>query len=414
MKDFCSSHETGLISLNQAITEIEQAITPITAQEMLPISKAMGRVMASPVSAPMDIPPERTASMDGYACSGADLCEGCEKSLKIVGVSWAGKPFDGILEKGQCIRIFTGAVVPNGFDSVVMQEQVIADGDNIVFPATIQSKQHIRPAGGDIQQGKELLAAGKILTAADCALLASAGVYEVNVKRKIRVAFFSTGDELRSVGSSLQSGQIFDSNRYSLANLLDCKNFSVSDLGVIKDDKELLEQVFLRAAENHDVIITTGGASVGDADHVHEILNRCGQVNFWKIAMKPGKPLIFGKIGQSLLFGLPGNPVSVVIIFQKIVLPALQRLSGAASTRALKIKALCESTLKKAPGRQEFQRGVLRQTESGEFIVKAPSQQDSHHLSALSKANCYIVLPADCAGVNAGEPVIVEPFSNEI
>lgn len=414
MKDFCSSHETGLISLNQAITEIEQAITPITAQEMLPISKAMGRVMASPVSAPMDIPPERTASMDGYACSGADLCEGYEKSLKMVGVSWAGKPFDGILEKGQCIRIFTGAVVPNGIDSVVMQEQVIADGDNIVFPATIQSKQHIRPAGGDIQQGKELLAAGKILTAADCALLASAGVYEVNVKRKIRVAFFSTGDELRSVGSSLQSGQIFDSNRYSLANLLDCKNFSVSDLGVIKDDKELLEQVFLRAAENHDVIITTGGASVGDADHVHEILNRCGQVNFWKIAMKPGKPLIFGKIGQSLLFGLPGNPVSVVIIFQKIVLPALQRLSGAASTRALKIKALCESTLKKAPGRQEFQRGVLRQTESGEFIVKAPSQQDSHHLSALSKANCYIVLPADCAGVNAGEPVIVEPFSNEI
>lgn len=414
MKDHCSINTTGVLTLDQAIAKIEQAISPITARETLPLRKATGRILAQAILSPMAIPPERIASMDGYACNSEDLRTGQSARLTQVGTSWAGKPYTGKLQNGQCIRIFTGAVVPAQADSVVMQEHVSVYDSDITFPADTEALQNIRPAGGDIRQDQELLPAGKTLTAIDCALLASAGVYEVNVRRKLRIAFFSTGDELRALGSQLQSGQIYDSNRYALTSLLADNAFSVTDLGVIKDNEQQLEKTLLSAAATHDVIITTGGASVGEADFVHQILNRCGQVNFWKIAMKPGKPLIFGKIGNSLLFGLPGNPVSVVIIYQKIVLPALRQLSGTTVKRAFQLRATCATALRKAPGRQEYQRGILQQPTTGEFIVEAPSQQDSHHLSALSKANCYIVLPAECAGVEAGEIVTVEPFSNEV
>ncbi|NOR72147.1 MAG: molybdopterin molybdenumtransferase MoeA, partial [Methylomarinum sp.] len=234
--------------------------------------------------------------------------------------------------------------------------------------------------------------------------------YDIPVKRQQNIAFFSTGDELSSLGDSLQTGQIYDSNRYTLTGLLNDLNRNISDLGVIRDDKQKIKQSLLSAAKTHDVIITTGGASVGEADYIKEILDECGEVNFWKIAIKPGKPLAFGKINDCYFFGLPGNPVSVIATFQKIVLPALNYLSGIPMKKPLTLKAICNSQLKKQPGRQEYQRGILSQNESGDLFVESAGKQGSNIMSAMSKANCYIVLPIDSAGVKAGQTVTVEPF----
>ncbi|WP_349431126.1 gephyrin-like molybdotransferase Glp [Methylomarinum sp. Ch1-1] len=414
MKDLCDLDTTGLLTIERALALIEQTITSISGQVRLPLNKALGRVLALPVTAPIDIPPERVASMDGYAFSSADIVDGQAFSLRNIGTCWAGHLFDGALEPGQCARIFTGAVVPKNADSVIMQERVSSNADTITFPPHTQARQNIRQAGSDIKQHGLLLAAPKTLTAIDCALLASAGIYEISAKRRLNIAFFSTGDELTAVGHPLQPGQIYDSNRHAITSLLKDERFSVSDLGVIPDDKQRLQQALKNASRCHDAIITTGGASVGEADYIHEILAELGQVNFWKIAMKPGKPLTFGHIGPCQFFGLPGNPVSAVTTFQKIVRPALELLSGTTPKQNLKIKARTLVNLNKTPGRQEYQRGLLKQLENGELIVDIAGQQDSHHLSALSKANCYIVLPAECDGVDEGEYVTVEPFTPQL
>jgi molybdopterin molybdotransferase len=305
------------------------------------------------------------------------------------------------------VRIFTGAVLPNNADSVVMQEKVELDGENVIFSADIKIRQNVREIGEDVKQGDLLCAAGKEITAADLGLFAAAGIAEIRVKRCLNIIFFSTGNELVSLDSTLKSGQIYDSNRYLLAGLLEDKKHNVVDGGVIPDDKNLLEKTLVEAAKIYDVIITTGGASVGEADFVKEILARCGEVNFWKLAMKPGKPLAFGKIGACYFFGLPGNPIAVSATFEIIVKPALTKLSGGNVEPVWEIKAVCATPLKKLPGRQEYQRGILSQDETGYFSVISAGGQGSNILSAMSKANCYIVLSADCAGVQMGEAVNV-------
>ncbi|WP_031432794.1 molybdopterin molybdotransferase MoeA [Methylomarinum vadi] len=414
MKDDCNPNDVSLLSVEQALRQIHHAIYPVSDQEKLPLSKAFGRILAEPVTSPIDIPPNRVASMDGYALSSNDIIDKASFSLTNVGISWAGKPFAGNIKSGQCVRILTGAVLPNDADSVVMQEIVAVKGEHVVFPPQTQGLQNIRAAGSDIMAGSELLAAGKMINACECALLASAGIHEVAVKRKLNLAFLSTGNELTAIGTPLEKGHIYDSNRYALAGLLKDERFNVSDLGVIGDDKARLQQVLVETSHRYDAIITTGGASVGDADYIHDILEHCGQVNLWKIAMKPGKPLIFGKMNECLLFGLSGNPVSAIVMFQQIVHPALQYLSGAAPRKTLRLKATCICKLKKSPGRQEYQRGILTQLDNGEFVVDSAGRQDSHQLSALSKANCYIVLPAECNGIEAGQLVVVEPMTSKI
>jgi molybdopterin molybdotransferase len=289
-----------------------------------------------------------------------------------------------------------------------MQEHVESDGQCIHFPIDTIGGQHIREVGEDMQQGSLLLASPKKLNAIDLGLLASAGVFEVSVSRPVKIAFFSTGDELTELGKPLFSGQIYDSNRYALHGLLNDINYIATDMGVIGDDKQLLEESFIEAAKNHDVIITTGGVSVGEADYVKEILSRCGEVNFWKIAIKPGKPLAFGKIGDCYFFGLPGNPVAVIVTFQYIVSPALKHLLGATETKTIKLAAICTSTLKKAPGRQEYQRGILTQDAAGNFFVASSGKQGSNIMKSLSEANCYIVLPVACEGIQAGERVMID------
>jgi molybdopterin molybdotransferase len=408
MIDLCSQESNPSLSIDAALERIKTAIHPVAGSEQVVLKNALGRVLSQSVYSPINIPHDRNSDMDGYALSSNDINRKQAFTLSLVGTSRAGRPFEGRLQAGQCIRIFTGAVLPAQADSVIMQEQVRADGQAVLFPANTPSRQYIREVGEDIKQGSLLCAHPKKLNAIDLGLLASAGIYELTVKRPVKIAFFSTGDELTALGQPLQSGQIYDSNRYTLSGLLADAGHSVTDMGVIADNKQLLEDSFIEAAKHHDVIITTGGASVGEADYVKEILARCGEVNFWKIAIKPGKPLAFGKIGSCYFFGLPGNPVSVIVTFQQIVAPALKQLSGAPDSKPLQLTATCTTALKKAPGRQEFQRGIFTQDHNGEFFVVSSGRQGSNMLSSISRANCYIVLPTECKGVQAGDKVRIE------
>ncbi len=410
MIDLCSLESKPLLSIDDALARIKAAVFPINSTEKLALKNALGRVPAEPVCSPINIPHDRNAAMDGYAFASGDMAEGRAFTLDLAGTSWAGRPFQGQLQAGQCVRIFTGAVVPEQADSVIMQEHVQVHGQVIHFPADTRAQQNVRKIGEDVKQGACLLAEPKKLTAVDLGLLASAGVDEVTVKRQLKIAYFSTGDELTPLGKPLEPGKIYDSNRAMLGGLLLDPAYSVADLGVIPDNKQLLEDSFIEASLNYDVIITTGGASVGEADYVKEILQSCGEVNFWKMAIKPGKPLAFGKIGQCYFFGLPGNPVAVVVTFDQIVAPALRQLSGVLSFKALRFSATCTSALKKSPGRQEYQRGILSQNENGEFFVASAGRQGSNILSSMSQSNCYIVLAEECKGVQAGDKVIVEPF----
>lgn len=414
MIDSCAVEPQKLLTINDALAQIDGLTEPLFECENIPLTLALGRVLIGDAVAVVSLPGNNNAAMDGYAFSSQDIVAEKGFSLKCVGVSWAGRPFQGQLNPGECIRIFTGGIVPWQLDSVIMQEHVQADADHVHFPQQTQGKQNVRLAGEDFKQGSLVCTGPKKLTAADLGLLAAAGIANVQILRKLNITFFSTGDELTALEKPLLAGQIYDSNRYMLKGLLADPCHTVIDGGVIPDDKALLEVTLLKAAESSDMIITTGGASVGEADYVKEVLQGCGQVNFWKIAMKPGKPMAFGKIGACYLFGLPGNPLSAMATFRQFVQAALGKLAGLPTKQVLRLTATSTSQLKKAPGRQEFQCGILSQDTSGGFWVASAGQQGSHLLSTLHKANCYIVLSSDCQGVNPGEAVIVEPFDVHI
>jgi molybdopterin molybdotransferase len=392
-----------LLTVEEAQQRIYDAIFPLTDSEIVPLKKAFGRVLAETLFASINLPTARNSAMDGYAFSS----EHFSTTLTNVGTSWAGKPFERDLKAGECIRIFTGAVLPENADSVVMQEHVTVQGSLVNFPDEVKLKKNVREIGEDVRINDALCKAGKTLSAVDLGFLASAGIENVAVIRKVKIAYFSTGDELVSLGKPLTRGKIYDSNRYSLHGLLQNPNYEVVDGGVIPDNKDDLKRTLLQAANDFDMIITTGGASVGEADFVKTVLEECGDVNFWKIAMKPGKPLAFGKIGGCYFFGLPGNPVAVTTTFDIIVKPALVRLAGTDFKKPFQISAVCATTLKKSRGRQEYQRGVLQQFDTGEFQVSSTGHQGSHVLSTASAANCYIVLPVDCVNVQVGETVTV-------
>jgi molybdopterin molybdotransferase len=412
MADPCSFEPT--LSVEAALDRIAAAVQPVSGAERVALKHALGRVADAPVRAPLPMPLYRNAAVDGYAFNSREFDGKGPVRLRLAGTSWAGNPFRGRLQAGECIRIFTGAVVPDQADSVVMQELAAAAGNEVLFPAAAELRRFVREAGEDVKRGDLLCGEGKRLTAVDLGLLASVGIYDVAVKRAVNIAFFSTGDELAGIGQPLSAGRIYDSNRYLLGGLLADPCYRAADMGVVGDDREQLEAALSRASLNHDVIITTGGASVGEADFIAEILGRLGKVHLWKIAIKPGKPLAFGQIGKAFFFGLPGNPVSAAVTFQQLVAPALRRLAGEAPGRPLRIRATCTAPLKKEPGRLEFQRGMLTQNAQGEFFVAAAGGQGSHRLGAMAQSNCYIILPADCCGVRANESVWVEPFGTSL
>ncbi len=411
MSNPCDSKIQKLLPIEDATNLIRRQLHPTSGSERLPLSIALGRTLKDPVFARYNYPFDNVSSMDGYALNTQNIDTSQPFQLKNCGTSWAGKPYPKKLSSGQCVRIFTGAVLPQNTDSVIIQELVSVQNDIITFPENLVLKDNIRYSGEDYKKGDLLLPAHKKLTAVDLGFIASTGIYDVLVFRQITIGFLSTGDELTPIGQPLSSGKIFDSNRHTLMGLLNDPCYNCSDLGQHTDHYETLKKTLQDASHQYDVVITTGGASVGEADYIKDIMDEIGQIDFWKIAMKPGKPLAFGHINASLFFGLPGNPVSVIATFQQIVEPALKQLSGSAPTTRLQLQAKCLTPLKKTPGRKDFQRGILKQNSQGELTVISAGQQGSHILSSMSGANCYIVLDQQCSSLPAGQWVTVEPFS---
>jgi molybdopterin molybdotransferase len=392
---------------------ISQFLTPVSGIVRVPIRSALGRVLAEDVVSPVNVPAHRNSAMDGWAMRAEDLDSGAETTLTEIGASFAGQPFGGVVGKGQCVRIFTGGVVPEGADTVVMQEKAKAAGKSITFAPGQKKGQSVRHPGEDLKQGAVAAAKGRLVRPAELGVIASLGVGELVVYRRLRVAFFSTGDELRSIGTQLEEGQIYDSNRYTIFGMLERLGCEVMDMGVVRDDPALLEQTFRAASANADVVITSGGVSVGEADFVKQLMDKLGEVVFWKIAMKPGRPLAYGKldskIGGAHFFGLPGNPVSVMVTFYQFVRDALLVLQGVDPVPALPmLKATCTSSIKKAPGRTEFQRGILSAGSSGSWTVRTTGEQGSGILKSMSDANCFIILGDQVGNVEAGAIVDVQ------
>jgi molybdopterin molybdotransferase len=406
------SHGHKALRLDEARARIIAAIAPVTEQQSVGLRDALGRVLAAEVRSTVDVPSHRNSAMDGYALAGSELPQAGTARLEVVGTSWAGRPYPGEVGRGRCVRIMTGATLPDATDTVVMQEHVCLDGARVVIEAGHHVGQNVRPAGEDIRRGELALGAGTLLRPAQLGLLASIGIGAVPVLRRPRVAIFSTGDELRSIGAELEHGQIYDSNRYTLHGMLSRLQVEVIDLGVVADTREDTLRAFESAAAQADAIVTSGGVSVGEADYVTETLERHGQIGFWKVAMKPGKPIAFGRFGSAYFFGLPGNPVSVMVTFYQLVQPALRALTGARDPDPpILVRARCETRLRKKPGRLEFQRGVLERRADGAYTVRSSGHQGAGVLRSMSDANCFVILPLEQGDVEPGTEVDVQPFA---
>lgn len=374
-------------------------------------------ILAQDIAAPFNVPGHDNSAMDGFACRTADLdpARGQDAvTLPIAGAAFAGAPHTGPLPAGACIKIMTGGKVPPDCDIVIPQEETTLEQNGAavrIAAAPRPPGQHIRRAGEDLRAGAPAAAAGDLITPAHVGLLASLGIQSVPVRRRLRVAFFSTGDEVRAIGEPLQDSEVYDSNRHTLRAMITRMHFTPVDFGIIPDDPTKLAAAIDAASATADAIISSGGASVGEADHIRAVLATRGEVRFWKIAMRPGRPLAYGKAGGIDFFGLPGNPVSVMVCFYQFVREALWRLAGRAGDLSLPpTTAITATDLKKAKGRTEYQRGILTATADGTLQVTATGDQGSGILSSMTRGNCFIILPEDTPPVKAGTPVAVQPF----
>ena len=401
--------DTGaLLPLSDALQGMLDQLACCCDSEQLPLPEALDRILAEEIVSPLSVPPFDNSAMDGYAVRLADLAAGAP--LAVAGKAFAGQPYQGDWPAGHCIRIMTGAPVPEGTEAVVMQEEAQVEGELVRFLTQPRPGQNIRRRGEDLAEGARVLAAGLRLSPRELPLLASLGIASVRVRRPLRVAIFSTGDELKPVGTPLAHGDIYDSNRYGVKAMLARLGCECLDLGIIPDDPAQLRAAFLEADREADALITTGGVSVGEADFTKQLLEELGEIGFWKLAIKPGKPFAFGRLPNAWFFGLPGNPVSAMVTFDQLVKPALARLAGQTLAAPLRLGATVTEPLKKSPGRLDFQRGILTQGPNG-LEVRSTGSQDSGVFSSLSRANCYIVLEQERGKVAAGETVTVEPFS---
>lgn len=397
--------EPGLLPLTEALVRMHNAIAPVDGSRHLPLAQLLDRILAEPVKASFDVPGYDNSAMDGYALSAQDA----GKPLQQVGRSLAGHAFDGELRTGQCVGITTGATVPRGADTVVMQENTRLEEGRVTVTETPQPGDNIRRAGEDIARGSEVLPAGHRLGPVDIALLASLGLATVPVWRRLKVAVLSTGDELVPPGEPLTAGHIYDSNRYGMIAMLQRLNVEILDLGLLPDQPGAIRSTLARAGREADAIISSGGVSVGEADHVKEILGQLGEINFWKVAIKPGKPFAFGRLGRSAFFGLPGNPVSSMVTLHQLALPVLRAMAGESPEEPLTVTATAASAYRKRPGRQDFQRARLSR-ENGGNRVGSIGAQGSGVLTSFRGANAYAVLEQERGPVKEGETVTVMPF----
>jgi molybdopterin molybdotransferase len=406
-----AGYDPNALPVETAQAFIAALVTKVQAVEAVALRSSLGRVLARDLVSTIDVPSHDNSAMDGYALRGAELAPNGETRFTVAGSGFAGANFDGAVPPGQCLRIMTGAVLPAGLDTVAPQEFTRRDGDTVVVPAgVVRTGDNRRLAGEDLARGEVALAAGRILRPADLGLAASLGRAELPVFRKLRVAFFSTGDELRSIGEPLEPGCVYDSNRYTIWAMLTRLGVEVIDLGVIRDDPAALEAAFSQAAASADAVITSGGVSVGEADHTKQVMKKLGDVLFWTIAMRPGRPMAVGRIGNAVLFGLPGNPVAVMVTFYAFVRGALLAMSGAAREPLPLLRAASTAPIRKKPGRTEYQRGVVGRAADGGWQVTLTGAQGSGILRSMSQANGLVVLHHGQGNVAAGEAVDVVPF----
>ena len=400
----------GLKPIEAALTQMLAAVEPCCKLTSQPLERAIGATLASSITSPMFVPPFNNSAMDGYAFRAGDLAN--TSRLTLIGKSFAGTPFTGEIPHGSCIRIMTGAPMPADADTVEMQENTQVQGTNIEFTHPVKQGQNVRAKGEDIQAGQVIFPVGHTLRTRDIPLLASLGIANVEVYHPLKVAIFSTGDELKAIGSPLLEGQIYDSNRYCLRAILSKLNVEVIDFGIIADQPELLTQTFQQANAQADVVITSGGVSVGEADYTKDILEQIGEIGFWKLAIKPGKPFAFGKLSDSVFFGLPGNPVSALVTLTQLALPVMQKMAGANAIAPLRLPAITTHGFKKSPGRTDFQRGVYQINEQGQLMVTSTGSQGSGVFSGMSQANCFVILEQARGNVVEGETVTIEVFAD--
>ncbi len=404
-----------LVSVDEARAAIAAALRPVTEHERVPLRSALGRVLGEDVLSPIDVPAHDNSAMDGFAFAGGALRSGGATTLRVVGTLYAGAPFAGRIGAGECLRIMTGAVMPEGLDTVVPLESCRAEGERVhIEPGTLAVGENRRRRGEDLARGLPALHAGRVLRPVDLGLVASLGIAEVSVMRRLRVALFSTGDELRTLGQPLEPGCVYDSNRFSLMAAVQRLGMEVIDLGLVRDDPGALQATLEAAMAQADVVLTSGGVSAGDADYTRGLLERLGEVTFWKVAMRPGRPFAFGPLRTPAqprwLFALPGNPVAALVTFYAFVREGLLQLAGATPDPLPVLQARCTQAMRKRPGRTEFQRARLAPGAGGGWEVQLTGAQGSGILSSMSQANALVVLRHDQGAVAAGEAVDVWLF----
>lgn len=407
--------EPSLLPVEEARRRLFSSLQPVTETEWVALDDALHRVLSVEIVSPVEVPAQVNSAMDGYAIHRSSIPASGEAQLSVKGTAWAGKPYEGRVERGEAVRIFTGGIMPDGCDTVVIQEHVRADEHAIHIDADVQAGKNVRLAGEDVAIGQSVFSAGRHLQAADIGVLASLGIRTVGVFRRLKVAFFTTGDELvalgdSSEGQSLPQGMLYDSNRYTLAALLAGLNVEAVNLGIVRDTEADTRRALQEASQVADLVISSGGVSAGEADYVTRVFQELGQVSFWKIAMRPGRPLAYGTLADSVFFGLPGNPVAVMVTFLQFVQPAIRFLSGRQDVAPLELPAVCLSSLRKPPGRIEYQRGIVYVDDQGQLVVESTGKQGAGRLSSMSVANCLIVIDSDVDGVKPGDSVKVQVF----
>jgi len=397
-----------MISVRDAQAHILDRVTAVASPELLPLAASLGRVLAEDILSEMDVPPTTNSAVDGYAVAAADIPAAGTRALDVVGELAAGSVYSGVLQRGQALRIMTGAPIPAGADTVYLQENVEREGDRVIV-GPMAGGVNVRHRGEDVRAGAVVLAAGSVLRPQEIGVAASLGLAQLLVRQKPRVAILSTGDEVAEPGTARKPGQIFDSNRFSLRGLVEAAGAEAVDDGIVPDQFDELHARLMRAAEHADIVLTSGGVSVGDYDLVKSVLQQAGGIHFWQVAMQPGRPLAAGSIGRAHFFGLPGNPVASMLTFHLFVRPALWKLAGRRELFGLPFHAIAAEPLSKKVGRREFKRGILTWAKD-RWEVRTTGPQGSGILTSMTAANCFIVIEEERGDVRTGETVWVEPF----